>query len=65
VSGEGIPPEDTATLGTLREPNGQRLLWWPQNWRKGGLQERRNFLIKSCALYNQSWCGCEFSHRII
>ena len=39
------------------------LLWWPQNWRKGGLQERRNFLIKSCALYNQTWCGCEFSHR--
>ncbi len=39
------------------------LVWWPQNWRKGGLQERRNFLIKSCALYNQTWCGCEFSHR--
>ena len=38
-----------------------RLVWWPQNWRKGGLQERRNFLIKSCALYNQTWCGCEFS----
>ena len=93
VSGEGIPPEDTATLGPVRGgtgaerseasggversetsfggipspdlANGQRLLWWPQNWRKGGLQERRNFLIKSCALYNQTWCGCEFSHRII
>ena len=42
-----------------------RLIWWPQNWRKGGLQERRNFLIKSCALYNQTWCGCEFSQKTI
>ena len=38
-----------------------QLVWWNQNWRKGGLQERRNFLVKSCALYNQTWCGCEFS----
>ena len=45
------------------ETTGQ-LIWWPQNWRKGGLQERRNFLIKSCALYNQTWCGCEFSRKI-
>ena len=44
--------------------NGQ-LIWWPQNWRKGGLQERRNYLIKSCALYNQTWCGCEFSKKTI
>ena len=43
-------------------PAGQ-LVWWNQNWRKGGLQERRNFLVKSCALYNQTWCGCEFSLR--
>ena len=39
----------------------ERLVWWNQNWRKGGLQERRNFLVKSRALYNQTWCGCEFS----
>ena len=39
------------------------VFWWGQNWRKGGLQERRNFLIKSCALYNQTWCGCEFSQK--
>ena len=40
-----------------------QLKWWGQNWRKGGLQERRNVLIKSCGLYNQTWCGCEFSLR--
>ena len=55
LSGEGIPSPDKAN-----EPG---LVWWPQNWRKGGLQERRNFLIKSCALYNQTWCGCEFSQK--
>ncbi len=43
--------------------DGTSVSWWGQNWRKGGMQERRNFLIKSCALYNQTWCGCEFSSR--
>ena len=41
--------------------DGTSVSWWGQNWRKGGMQERRNFLIKSCALDNQTWCGCEFS----
>ena len=35
--------------------------WWDMNWRKGGLQERRNELIKAYNFYNQTWCGCEFS----
>ena len=37
--------------------------WWPQNWRKGGLQERRNEIIRSERFYNQLYCGCEFSKR--
>ncbi len=37
--------------------------WWDRNWRKDGLQERRNELIKEMAFYNQTWCGCEFSLR--
>lgn len=36
-------------------------LFWEQNWRKGGLQERRNQLLKEYAFYNQQYCGCEFS----
>ena len=52
----GIPSPD--------KQNDKRLVWWGQNWRKGGLQERRNFLISSCALYNQTWCGCEFSSKL-
>ena len=35
--------------------------FWPQNWRKGGLQERRNQLLKEYRFYNQQYCGCEFS----
>jgi len=37
--------------------------WWDRNWRKGGLQERRNALIKEYGFYNQLFCGCEFSPR--
>ncbi|MCM1078001.1 MAG: epoxyqueuosine reductase QueH [Bacteroidales bacterium] len=32
-----------------------------RNWRKGGLQERRNQLLKEIGFYNQQYCGCEFS----
>ena len=39
------------------------VLWWNQNWRRGGLQERRNALIKEWDMYNQTFCGCEFSER--
>lgn len=39
-------------------------LWWAQNWRKGGLQPRRNEIIKEQEFYNQDWCGCEFSRRM-
>lgn len=37
--------------------------WWEQNWRKNGLQERRNQIIKERNFYNQLYCGCEFSFR--
>lgn len=37
--------------------------FWEQNWRKGGLQDRRNQLLKEYRFYNQQYCGCEFSMR--
>ena len=40
-----------------------KVSFWPQNWRKGGLQERRNQLLKEYGFYNQQYCGCEFSQR--
>lgn len=35
-----------------------------RNWRKGGLQQRRNELLRENGFYNQLYCGCEFSKRI-
>lgn len=35
--------------------------FWAQNWRKDGLQDRRNQLLKEYQFYNQLYCGCEFS----
>ncbi len=32
-----------------------------RNWRKGGLQQRRNELLRLNGFYNQVYCGCEFS----
>jgi predicted adenine nucleotide alpha hydrolase (AANH) superfamily ATPase len=37
------------------------LTFWAQNWRKGGLSERRNELVRLYDFYNQQYCGCEFS----
>ncbi|MCQ2142965.1 MAG: epoxyqueuosine reductase QueH [Bacteroidales bacterium] len=37
------------------------LVWWDQNWRKGGLQERRLEIIREMDFYNQLYCGCEYS----
>lgn len=36
---------------------------WEQNWRKGGLSERRLEIISQYDFYNQQYCGCEFSFR--
>ena len=47
---ENVPPDDS-------------VIWWNQNWRKGGLQERRLQIIKEYDFYNQLYCGCEFSMR--
>ena len=39
------------------------VVYWNQNWRKGGLSERRIAIIKEYNFYNQKYCGCEFSMR--
>lgn len=38
-------------------------IFWDQNWRKGGLSERRIAIIKEYDFYQQQYCGCEFSFR--
>ena len=44
-------------------PPEHEVIWWNQNWRKGGLQERRLQILKEFDFYNQLYCGCEFSMR--
>lgn len=45
--------------------NGEKptVTFWDKNWRKGGLQDRRNALLKENHFYNQQYCGCEYSIR--
>lgn len=42
---------------------GGAVSFWAQNWRKGGLQPRRNEIIREQKFYNQNFCGCEFSKK--
>lgn len=42
---------------------GPQVFWWDRNWRKGGLQQRRQEIISEYGFYNQLYCGCEFSMR--
>lgn len=37
------------------------ITFWDKNWRKDGLSDRRNILLKENGFYNQTYCGCEFS----
>lgn len=39
------------------------VVFWEQNWRKGGLSDRRAAIIREYQFYNQQYCGCEFSMR--
>lgn len=52
---------ETAGLDACADIPG--VTYWTQNWRKGGLSERRTAIIKEMDFYNQTYCGCEFSLR--
>ena len=55
--------EQIERAGLAAEQAVEGTRFWAQNWRKGGLQERRNQLLREYAFYNQQYCGCEFSIR--
>jgi len=55
--------EQIERAGHVAEQVVEGTTFWDQNWRKGGLQERRNQLLKEFDFYNQQYCGCEFSKR--
>ena len=58
-----IETVDNLNEETIIPPSDCDVIWWDQNWRKGGLQERRNQILKEYDFYNQLYCGCEFSMR--
>ena len=55
--------EQIGRAGHIAEQMVNGVTFWAQNWRKGGLYERRNQLLKEFNFYNQQYCGCEFSKR--
>ncbi len=55
--------EQIERAGKAAENDVPGTVFWAQNWRKGGLYERRNQLLKEYDFYNQQYCGCEFSLR--
>lgn len=56
--------EQIEEAGHFAESQVPGVTFWAQNWRKGGLSERRIQIIKEYGFYNQQYCGCEFSMRI-
>ena len=56
--------EQINRAGHLAEQAVEGTVFWDQNWRKGGLQDRRNQLLRDYHFYNQQYCGCEFSARV-
>lgn len=39
------------------------LIFWANNWRKGGLTERQKEIVEEQDFYRQQYCGCEYSLR--
>ena len=71
TASQRVPPVHEATgghgfadLNTSPQAATMAVVWWGQNWRQGGLQERRNEVIREQGFYNQTWCGCEFSRNL-
>ena len=57
--------EQITAAGLVAEKAVPGTVFWAQNWRKGGLSDRRNQLLHEYGFYNQQYCGCEFSMRML
>ena len=53
--------EQIEEAGRFAEAQFSDVIFWNQNWRRGGLSERRIEIIDKYGFYNQKFCGCEFS----
>ena len=63
INRAGLAAQEAVMGYGLQVTGNEAPLFWAQNWRKEGLQERRNELLKAYNFYNQQYCGCEFSVR--
>lgn len=63
INRAGLAAQEAVMGYRLQVTRNEAPLFWAQNWRKEGLQERRNELLKAYNFYNQQYCGCEFSVR--
>lgn len=55
--------EQITAAGLAAQQAVPETLFWAQNWRKGGLSDRRAQLLREYGFYNQQYCGCEFSQN--
>lgn len=55
--------EQIAEAGKWAAAQVEGTTFWEKNWRKGGLTERRRFLLAKHGFYNQQYCGCEYSRQ--
>lgn len=64
---KNIEQVNAAGLWAAEEANGTegaaQVMFWANNWRKGGLQQRRQELLREYGFYNQLYCGCEYSQK--
>lgn len=47
----------------LRAQQLSGVTYWTQDWRKKGMAERRNYMVREIGFYNQLYCGCVFGRR--
>ena len=47
--------------GKIAEKQFPDIAFWDENWKKGGLTERRAEIIRQYDFYRQQYCGCEYS----
>jgi predicted adenine nucleotide alpha hydrolase (AANH) superfamily ATPase len=59
---EQIAEAGNWAVGEIYNRTSVSVEFWNKNWRKDGLSDRRNALLKENGFYNQRYCGCEFSY---
>ena len=55
--------EQIAIAGHWAAAHYEGVEFWEKNWRKDGLSQRRQELLKENEFYNQRYCGCEFGYK--